>query len=230
MEDLIFDASEEQDLHVLLDTPGGDGETAVRMARSLQARCKELTIIVPNSAKSAGTLLTMGAHRILMGPTSDLGPVDPQFQMPDGTLVSAKEIIAAVDSAAEKVQAAPDTYPIYASLLSDVTALMVERAKSALQRSDDLIREALGSVPGRDEKEINEMCEGLSRSLVQAPTEHGAVLGAKAAKELGLPIQIVDPRSDQWQLVWRLWTKYFDIFQRAYEGELSSKFIPWPSL
>ena len=29
-EDLVFDASTDQDLHLMLDSPGGDGETAVR--------------------------------------------------------------------------------------------------------------------------------------------------------------------------------------------------------
>jgi membrane-bound ClpP family serine protease len=45
----------QQNLHLLLDTPGGDGETAIRVVRSAQARCRELTVIVPNQAKSAGT-------------------------------------------------------------------------------------------------------------------------------------------------------------------------------
>lgn len=66
-EELIFDADSAEDLHLLLDTPGGDGETAIRLVRSAQARCRELTIIVPNQAKSAGTILLMGAHHIREG-------------------------------------------------------------------------------------------------------------------------------------------------------------------
>ena len=85
----------------MLDTPGGDGELAVRLVRSMQARCSELTVIVSNHAKSAGTLLAMGAHSILMGPTSDLGPVDPQLYAGkvEQPLVAAKDLIAAVDRA-----------------------------------------------------------------------------------------------------------------------------------
>jgi len=99
VEDLVFEASSSEDLHLMLDSPGGDGETAVRLVRSAQARCRELTIIVPNQAKSVATLLAMGAHHILMGPTSDLGPVDPQFPFPNPSgrgLYSAKDLIAAV--------------------------------------------------------------------------------------------------------------------------------------
>ncbi|MBA2357196.1 MAG: hypothetical protein H0V84_02070 [Actinobacteria bacterium] len=133
-EELIYDNRTDRDVHLILATPGGDGETAVRLVRAAQARCKELTVIVPDVAKSAGTLLALGAHWILMGPASDLGPIDPQFQFPDGSLVAAKDMIAAVDDATKKVQAAPATYPIHAALLSDVSALMVQQARSELLR------------------------------------------------------------------------------------------------
>lgn len=132
LEDLIFDASPEQDLHLLLDSPGGDGETAIRMLQSIQARCRELTVIVVDRAKSAATLIGLGAHHLLMGPTSDLGPIDPQFRVPRGDgswdLAAGKDIVAAVDAALADVSQRPDTYPVHAALLADVTALMVQAA------------------------------------------------------------------------------------------------------
>lgn len=131
-------------MHLMLSTPGGDGETAVRLVRSAQRRCRELTVIVPDQAESAGTILALGAHHILLGPTSDLGPIDPQFQISQG-LVSAKDIIAALGAAEQAIQANPDTYSLHASLLADVTALMVQQARSALARSEDIMREALTS-------------------------------------------------------------------------------------
>ncbi len=56
LEELLYNANPSEDLHIILDSPGGDGETAVRLVRSAQARCRELTVIVPNQAKSAATL------------------------------------------------------------------------------------------------------------------------------------------------------------------------------
>lgn len=79
LEELLFDCDPTRDLHLLLASPGGDGETALRMVRSMQARCRELTVIVPDQAKSAATILCLGAHHILMGPCGDLGPIDPQM-------------------------------------------------------------------------------------------------------------------------------------------------------
>lgn len=86
----------------------GDGETAIRVVRSAQARSRELTVIVPNQAKSAGTILLMGAHHILMGPTSDLGPVDPQFPTKSG-LYSAKDLIAAAEHAEKALAENPES-------------------------------------------------------------------------------------------------------------------------
>jgi ClpP class serine protease len=74
-EDLIYDAEPNTDLHLLLASSGGDGETAVRLVRAAQARCRTLTVIVPDQAKSAATLLALGAHQILMSKISDLGPM-----------------------------------------------------------------------------------------------------------------------------------------------------------
>jgi len=227
-EDLIYDADPGQDLHLMLSSPGGDGETAVRLVRSAQARCKELTVIVPDQAKSAGTILTLGAHHILMGPTSDLGPIDPQMQMPDGKLIAAKDIIAAVTAAEEAVQASPETYTIHAALLSDVNALMVQQARSALLRSSEIMVEALSSNPDRSPEDVAQLVGSLTPTLITEPHSHGAILGVKQAAEIGFPVVAADPSSSQWQLLWRLWTKYFVLSQRFYEGARASKMIPWP--
>lgn len=227
-EELVYDADPGQDMHLMLSTPGGDGETAVRLVRSAQSRCRELTVIVPDQAKSAGTILALGAHHILLGPTSDLGPIDPQFQIGQG-LVSAKDIIAAVGAAEQAIQANPETYPLHASLLADVTGLMVQQARSALARSGDIMREALASQPDRTEPEIKALCQSLKQPLIDDPKSHGAILSTADAIRYGLPVTEADPNSDQWQLLWRLWIKYWSSGNRAYEGVKASKLMPMPS-
>lgn len=224
-EDLIYDASPETDLHIILASPGGDGETAVRLVRAAQARCKELTIIVPDQAKSAATLMALGAHHILMSATSDLGPIDSQFPRGD-ELVSAKDIIAAVDDAAQKVQDAPDTFPIYASLLGDVNALMVQQARSSLARNHDQLEEALKSNPDRSDDEVSKLKDALIKLLIERPRSHSALFGVQDAKNAGLPVEDADPRGEQWQMIWRLWTKYYALGTSIYEGEKASHTIP----
>lgn len=227
-EELIYDADPDEDLHLILVTPGGDGETAVRLARSAQSRCRELTIIVPDMAKSAGTIMALGAHHLLMAPTSDLGPIDPQIQVANGTLVSAKDMIAAVDEATERVQSAPETYPIHAALLADVTALLVQQARAALARTDDMLEEALRANTDRSEEEVAALRASLAQPLITAAKSHGAIFGMQEAHDAGLPVTFADPLSVQWQIVWRLWAKYFTSGQRCYEGVRASRMFPWP--
>ncbi len=49
-------------------------------------------------------MLALGTHRILMGPVSDLGPIDPQIQVGSSTLVSAKESLVAVPDWVDAVE------------------------------------------------------------------------------------------------------------------------------
>lgn len=217
LEELLHDADPCENIHLLLHSPGGDGETAIRIVRAAQSRCKELTVIVPDQAKSAATLLSLGAHHIMMGPASDLGPIDPQFYMNE-RLVAAKDIIAAVDDAAEKVSAAPNTYAVYASLLSDITALMLQEARSALERTSDQLEEALKSNPDRKPEEVATLKANLQKPMIDRPATHAALFSADDARKAGLPVIKADPSGRQWKLIWRLWAKYFALGQRLYSG------------
>lgn len=230
-EELIWNADPDEDLHLILVSPGGDGETAVRLVRSAQQRCKELTIIVPDQAKSAATLMCLGAHHILMGPTSDLGPVDPQYRIGERQeLVSAKDMIAAVERAAEQVDSHPATDAFYASLMTDMSMIKVEQARSELERTGDLLREALSSAPERTDEEVADLAESLKEPLVEAPRSHAAIFGAEDAIETGLPVTKADPFSEQWQMIWRLYAKYFELASHGpmliYEGDRSSQVRP----
>ncbi|MHB1894013.1 MAG: SDH family Clp fold serine proteinase, partial [Candidatus Dormibacteria bacterium] len=230
-EDLVCDADPAEDLHLLLATPGGDGEAALRLGRSAQARCNRLVLVVPDVAKSAGTIVALGAHQILMGPTSDLGPIDPQLVSNPGSqeLISAKLVISAVESALASVQQSPETYPVHAALLANITAVMVEQARAAIDRTADLALDALMSNPERTEANARTLWdESLCKPLMVDTRSHEAVFGADAALAAGLPVVKVDPTSDQWRLIWRLWTKYFVLGQRIHEGIRASQVIgPW---
>lgn len=223
LEELIYDADPSTDLHLILDSPGGDGEVAVRLVRSAQARCRELTVIVPDRAKSAGTILALGAHHILMGPASDLGPVDPQFPVGQRGLVAAKDIIAAVESAEVAIAANPAVFPLHAALLADVTDLMVQQARSAIARTDELVDEALKSNGDRNPAELTALKAALKEPLIEAPKDHGAIFSAADAENVGLPVKKADPSSDQWRIVWRLWARYFMIAGAIYEGRRASR-------
>ena len=231
LEELLHPLDSSKPLHLMLASPGGDGETAIRIVRSLQARCTELTILLPDMAKSAATILCLGADKIVFGPGGDLGPVDPQMRYPNGTLASAKELVEAVDEAEKRITANPETYPLFANLLAEVTMIMVEQARYALARSGALVKESLGAATGRTAEDVQALAEALQQPLIEEPTSHSAVIGVDAAKSFGLPAEAANPDSDEWAIIWSLWTRYFNLGAfpvgpvAIYEGDRASQII-----
>ena len=162
-----------------------------------------------------------------MGPTSDLGPIDPQFLL-SGSLAAGKAIIAAVEEAERRVQKSPETYALHASLLGDITALMVQQARDALMRTDGQLREALACVASRSRGDVERMAKKLRGPLLDDSQSHGAAISTQEAIELGLPVEEAKPGDDRWNRVWRMWTKYVALnVEYAYEGETASHVKPF---
>ena len=54
--------------------------------------------------------------------------------------------------------------------------------------------------------------------MINRPGTHAALFSADDAEEVGLPVIKADPLGEQWQLVWRLWAKYFALGSGFYQG------------
>ena len=65
-------------LVLFLTTSGGSAEATENMVDVMRHHYDEVFIVVPDEAKSAGTILCMSADRIFMDYSSSLGPIDPQ--------------------------------------------------------------------------------------------------------------------------------------------------------
>lgn len=208
-QELLGDCDPDKGLDVLLASPGGNGEMALRMVQSMQNLCKEVRVIVPDMAKSAATILCLGADNIVMGPAGDLGPIDPQMIIQSKFMVSAKEIVKAVDDAENRLRDNPRAFPLYSALLSDVNMLTYEQSKSAIARSGKLMEEALAAVKTRNEQDVQDLSKKLKGPLIDVPTYHAAVFSFEDAKRNGLPVEKFDPESKEWKLLWTLWTHYY---------------------
>lgn len=63
-------------IHLFIKSDGGSGQVALRFVSLLRQHCKQLVALVPLECASAATMITLGANRILMGPTAYLTAVD----------------------------------------------------------------------------------------------------------------------------------------------------------
>ncbi|MEW6251471.1 MAG: hypothetical protein AB1716_12545 [Planctomycetota bacterium] len=68
---------------VLIDSPGGHARAAYRIAAFFRRNFGGFDAIIPLAAKSAATLLALGADRIMLGAHGELGPLDAQWYDPD---------------------------------------------------------------------------------------------------------------------------------------------------
>jgi hypothetical protein len=68
---------------LLIESPGGDAHFAYQIARFFQRRASHFTVIVPSYAKSAATLMALGATELIMGRDAELGPLDVQMFDPE---------------------------------------------------------------------------------------------------------------------------------------------------
>lgn len=208
LEEHLFGIDPDCDLHLLLRSPGGSAEQAIRAVRSLQSRCNRLSVVIPDLAKSAATLLSLGADEIRLGPTSDLGPVDPQM-FAGGRWIQAKSVLMAIKQAENAIRANGALTELWAALLADVSAIDAQEAKSALDRTAPMIRQVVGY---RSDPPTPDQAETFVTALVDALQErnvsHGHTLGADELIEMNLPIVKLDPNSWEWECIWRLWTLY----------------------
>jgi Periplasmic serine proteases (ClpP class) len=63
-------------VYLFIKSDGGRGQESLRMVSLLRQYCKKLVALVPLDCASAATMITLGANKILMGPTAFLTAVD----------------------------------------------------------------------------------------------------------------------------------------------------------
>jgi hypothetical protein len=76
-------AGRRKNVMLILVTGGGDPDAAFRIARCLQRHYERFTLYVSGACKSAGTLIAIGAHELLISDHGELGPLDIQMAKKD---------------------------------------------------------------------------------------------------------------------------------------------------
>jgi hypothetical protein len=199
----------------LLHTTGGDIDAADKIVRILRRRVAasgELRVVVPDCAKSAGTLIALGSDLIVMSDSSELGPIDPQIVSRDqsGNLSQcpAHTYVDGYDALVRKVDD-PASYEdgqrtdAEQLLLSKCDPAMLDLCRQALKRSRQLAEALLRQGMLRDgswTKVAGDLTDN-ERWLSQ----HGAVIDSEDAQTMGLRVEYLAPETALWQAYWRLY-------------------------
>lgn len=81
----ILQTPRKTNLLLVLSTLGGDPNAGYRIARAAihHYGAKNFKILIPQYCKSAGTLICIGAHSLVMADQAELGPLDVQLRKQD---------------------------------------------------------------------------------------------------------------------------------------------------
>lgn len=201
-------------IDLFLYTRGGAIAVPWRLVRQLRQHCETWSVLIPFRANSAGTLIALGADRIVLTNEGELGPIDPTLdirrmvQAPDGQgtimqdSVSVEDVMAYVRFVGEQAGLS-DQRPLAEALLK-----LVERvdpvALGTVYRTHAHIRDVARRIlASRKEPPGAETQDRIVESLAEQVYAHGHAIGFEAATEMGLPVERANDELDPvlWDLL-----------------------------
>ena len=190
---------------LIIDSPGGQAKAAYQIASFLRSHCGGFLAVVPEYAKSAATLLTLGAEEIILAPQAEIGPLDVQVFDPEreGFGSALDEVQALERLNAFALQAVDSAMYFFVSrtgksmgtLLPQTLNFVSGMLRPLFEKIDTVHYTQMSRMlkvgeeyairllqPRYGEKESEE----IARKLVNGYPEHGFYIDRKEASKIGL--------------------------------------------
>ncbi len=129
-------------IDIIIETPGGIAEVAEDLIKLLRSKYDHIGVIIPGTAKSAGTIFSMAADEILMGTTSSLGPIDAQI-MSNNKRFSADAFLEGLEKIKKEVTKVGRLNPAYIPILQNISPGEIQHCENAQNFSKKLVTEWL---------------------------------------------------------------------------------------
>ena len=224
--DLLHHIPAGESIELLLHTRGGNVDAAEKLIRMVRRKVGEADfhIVVPEYAKSAGTLMVLGADKVVMSDTSELGPIDPQIRLADGSGQAVQNYLDSYEELSKKLQEDPGNLAARLMLerldptVIKLCEVAVERAR---QSAEYLLRHGMFRDGGPWTLVASELLDTrrwLSHSQMIAWDDAGD-------PNIGLHVEYLEPQSKRWQDYWRLYCLQrlaINDQEKLYESEIAS--------
>jgi hypothetical protein len=210
-----------QEVAFVIESPGEYARPAYRMATLFRRHCGKYTAVVPNYAKSAATLFTLGAERILLGWNAELGPLDAQVADIDREQrLSALEVVQALERLNSEAIDAVDQQMIFwgyrsgkkfETLLPIVTSFVAQMMKPLFDKIDTVHYTQMARVlkvaqdyavrllMPRYKRDTAEM---IASTLTEAYPEHEFVVDPEEIRRIGLAVEA--PKAEIQRIIERI--------------------------
>lgn len=208
--DLLHNIPSGEDVDLLLHTGGGDIDAAEKLISMVRKRVGtgELRVVVPDYAKSAGTMMALGADSIVMSDTSELGAIDPQIIRTDGSgnrvLHSVKHYLDAYEEYKTTLAQNPNDIAAQVMLnkLSPETVRLFKAVMSrARQFAEDQLKRGMMSQRGNWSQAVSTLLENKKFQT------HGQPISWEDALDptIGLTVEYLPPGDELWLQYWQLY-------------------------
>lgn len=185
-------------ISLFLYTSGGDMLAPVRIVKLIRNHCEEFEVLVPYKAHSTGTLICLGADKIVMGKLGELTPVDPSTGHPFNPQnpsnpqqkleISVEDLNSYFLFAKEKAGVKDDQMDeVYKLLVDKLHPLSIGNAYRAY-RMARMLTERLLSLHMDIEKEKDKV-KKIVKEITGDITIHAYPIDREEANELGLNIE-----------------------------------------
>ena len=192
-------------LSLVLYTQGGHTHSARSIVNLLRQFCDELEIIVPAKAHSAGTLMCLGANRIIMTKQATLGPIDPTVNLPINPAVagapntrfgvSVEDVSGYIDFAKSVLKDETHVREAFQVLCKQVHPLVLGNAF----RARNQIRMVAKKLMAHQQLEEAKVEQILSFLCSESGSHDYTIDRDEARDELGLAIQ--QPDDDEYAIL-----------------------------
>jgi ATP-dependent protease ClpP protease subunit len=202
--EMLHNIPDNSPIDLMLNTCGGDVDACEKLVSLIHAKTGDqpFRVIVPDLAKSAGTLMALGANKIIMSDTSELGMIDPQFPMKDARgnelMHSVTAYLAAYEEHADQLRRSP-TDPIALLMLDTFDAKTIKKFQGIRDRVRTFAEDLL--------KRHGAPASSISGELMSSATwkTHGQPIGYANARQIGLPVEYLPPNDRRWERYWNLY-------------------------
>ncbi len=207
-------------LALIINSPGGIGISAERIINICKSYSGNgrFAAIVPGKAKSAATMVCMGADSIFMSKTSELGPIDPQIQIQKDERrfnVALWNLVSSYKELFTKASSTKGNLQPYLQQLANYDSREIKEYETAIELAEDVAIRALedGVMKGLTKEEIKEK---IKIFLTPEKTKsHGRSIFYKEAQACGLQITLMENNSKIWKLSYELYIRT-DNFTKTY--------------
>ena len=216
-------------LAIMINSPGGDGLAAERIINVCRSYSDtgEYWAIVVGKAKSAATMICMGASKIMMAPMSELGPVDPQiFKIEDKQrkIFSAHSLVSTYDKLFNGAARAKGNLQPYIQQLAYFDVREIAKYRSLIDLSGDIAVKSLrrGMLKGTTEKKIKDKIR-VFLDPTAGTLAHGRPIYLEEAKSTGINIEELDVKSPLWSALYELYVRSDRFVSRSASKAVESK-------